>query len=91
MVQATTSRPSSTLSSPKEIEGYPSLLLEIWTVEVEDDEGIWRVYDAGQKAGPPFFVRAIPAQALARKLLGVDPERGVRMVRWYRLVTTERI
>ena len=90
MAQATTSKRSSTLSTRKEIQGTPATK-ELWTVEVRTDTDDWCSYDAGLKAGPQFWVRQEPDRELCRVLLGEDPERGVRVIRWYRLVTTERI
>ena len=89
MLPATTSKRSSTPSSRKEAQGTPATK-EIWTVEVEDNG--WRSYDAGLKNGPIFFVTADAAREVVKTLRGDDPEleRGVRMVRWMRLVTTER-
>lgn len=91
MAAQTTSRRSSTPSS-KEVEGYPATH-ELWTVEVEDESNVWRSYDAGQKNGLIFYVAEDAAREVAKALIGDDPEleRGVRMVKWYRLVTTERI
>lgn len=90
MAQATTSKRSSTLSTRKEIQGTPATK-ELWTVEVEDEDNGWLCYDDGKPTGPSFFVESEPAKELARVILGEDPERGVRVIRWYRLVTTERI
>jgi hypothetical protein len=87
----TRSSNGSKASTTKEVQGYPSPTLEIFTVEVEHEFEGWVCYDSGGKAGPQFFVSDGPARELARAILGEDPERGVRIVRWYRLVTTERI
>ena len=91
MAQATTSKRSSTLSTRKEIQGTPATK-ELFTVEVEDEDNDWLCYDAGLKSGPQFFVTADAAREVVKTLRGDDPEleRGVRMVRWMRLVTTER-
>jgi hypothetical protein len=90
MAQATTSRPSSTPSSRKSIQGTPATQ-EIWTVEVEDEDNGWRSYDAGLKNGPIFYVTDDAAREVVRTLRGEEPDRPARMVRWYRLLTTERI
>jgi hypothetical protein len=91
MAQATTSKRSSTLSTRKEIQGTPATK-ELFTVEIEDEDSGWLCYDAGLKNGPVFFVTADAAREVVKTLRGDDPEleRGVRMVRWMRLVTTER-
>jgi hypothetical protein len=90
MTAVTASRASSTRSSRKAIQGTPATQ-EIWTIEVEDEYDGWLSYDAGLKAGPIFYVTADAAKEVARDILGEDKDRPVRVVRWFRLVTTERI
>jgi hypothetical protein len=90
MAQATTSKRSSTLSTRKEIQGTPATK-ELWTVEVEDEDNGWLCYDDGLKNGPIFYVTDDAAREVVKTLRGEVPDRPARMVRWYRLLTTERI
>jgi hypothetical protein len=60
-------------------------------VEYEDEDNGWRSYDAGLKSGPIFYVTDDAAREVVKTLRGEVPDRPARMVRWYRLVTNERI